>query len=202
VRGWEETSSPLHEERLDAVMAQLLAGGAESVVDLGCGSGSLLKRLAAEPQIRRIAGVDSSAQALDVAQRQLADGAAADRITLWHGYVTDLDADLGSFDAAVLVETIEHLDPAELAAVERGVFARLRPRIIIVTTPNCECNALLGVPAGRFRHADHRFEWDRRSFELWAVGVARRHGYGVVLHCVGPASARFGSATQMAVWQR
>jgi small RNA 2'-O-methyltransferase len=203
VRGREETSSPLHEERLDAVMAQLLASGVESVVDLGCGSGSLLRRLAAEPQFRSIVGVDSSALALEVAQQQLtADGAAEDRATLWHGYVTDLDPDLGNFDAAVLVETIEHLDPADLGALERSVFARLRPRLVIITTPNCEYNVVLGVPAGRLRHAEHQFEWDRRSFGEWAEGVAGRHGYDVALHGIGPANALYGSATQMAVWHR
>ena len=37
------------------------------------------------------------------------------------------------------------------------------------------------LPAGEFRHPDHRFEWTRAEFASWAEGVAERYGYSVRL---------------------
>lgn len=202
MRGWEETTSSLHDERLDAVMQQLLAHGAESVADLGCGAGALLRRLVDVPHITRVIGVDSSARALDTARELLTPpgGAMDSRVTLRQGSVTDVHADVADCDAVVLVETIEHLDPARLGTLEHTVFTRLRPRLVIITTPNREYNTLHGLAEGQLRHADHRFEWDRRKFETWAAGVAGRNGYDVAFHGIGPANAWFGSSTQMAVF--
>ena len=42
-----------------------------------------------------------------------------------------------------------------------------------------------GLPAGKFRHKDHRFEWTRAQFEAWAQGVAARFGYNVRFGPVG-----------------
>ncbi len=35
------------------------------------------------------------------------------------------------------------------------------------------------LPAGRFRHRDHRFEWTREQFHAWAHGAGDRFGYTV-----------------------
>lgn len=204
VLGWEETSTPFHEERLDAVLEQLLTGGAETVLDLGCGSGALLERLVREPGLRRIVGVDPSRLALAAAEERLvaADGTRDERLSLRQGSVTALDEDLAGFDAAALVETIEHLEPARLSAMERALFARLAPGRVVMTTPNREYNTVYGLAAGEHRHPHHRFEWDRPKFERWATGVADRNGYGVAFQGIGPAHALYGSSTQMAVFER
>ena len=58
------------------------------------------------------------------------------------------------------------------------------------------------LPAGRFRHKDHRFEWSRLEFESWAKSVADRFGYSVHFLPVGPTDAMVGAPTQMAVFAR
>jgi 3' terminal RNA ribose 2'-O-methyltransferase Hen1 len=204
VAGWEETNSTLHEARIDAVIERLLSSGATTVVDLGCGAGSLLLRLLAEPHLRRIVGIDSSSRALLLAKQLLTseDGTIDPRLSVRQATVTDVQEDLEAFDAAVMVETIEHLDPALLGRLERSVFVRMRPRLVVLTTPNSEYNTLLGLEPGEYRHQDHRFEWDRRRFERWGRGVANRTGYRVEFEGVGPANAWYGSATQLAVFRR
>jgi hypothetical protein len=63
------------------------------------------------------------------------------------------------FEAAVVVEVIEHLDPPRLAAFERVLFEFARPRTVVLTTPNREYNVKWEtLPARKFRHCDHRFE--------------------------------------------
>jgi hypothetical protein len=113
------------------------------------------------------------------------------------------DKRLAGFDAATLIEVIEHLDPPRLTACERVVFEQAQPRTVVVTTPNAEYNAVFpALPAGRFRHKDHRFEWTREQFAAWATAVGERFGYNVRFVPVGPEDHSFGAPTQMAVFTR
>ena len=113
------------------------------------------------------------------------------------------DARLAGFDAAAVVEVIEHLDPPRLAAFERVVFEFARPGHVVLTTPNAEYNVRWPtLPAGRFRHRDHRFEWTRAEFQAWAAAVAERFGYAVRFGPVGPVDEEVGSPTQMGIFTR
>lgn len=195
----------LHNERLEKVFHALLESGSESVLDLGCGPGELMSRLAAEKRFRRIAGVDTSLEALAEARRLLfaeEHDRGEGHLSLHHASFTDLIEDLTDFDAAVMVETIEHVEPHRLSAIERTLFARYRPRTILVTTPNREYNVFYGVPECDFRHRDHRFEWSRSKFRKWSEGVAGRHGYRVAFDDIGAVDPELGSSTQMATFSR
>lgn len=194
-------SSDLHEERLCAAADAVRDAGARSVVDLGCGDGALFLRLADDPSIERLVGLDISAAALARLRARLALGAPrVRRIELRQASMTDPQRDLAGFDCATLIETIEHVDPADLSRLERAVFAAMRPLTVIVTTPNAEFNALLGVPARRFRHPDHRFEWPRARFRRWARRVAGGV-YAVGFRDIGGCHPDLGGASQMAVFR-
>jgi hypothetical protein len=108
---------------------------------------------------------------------------------------------LKGYDAAVLMEVIEHVDPPRLAALEHAVFGTARPRAVVVTTPNAEYTVRYEtLEAGRMRHRDHRFEWTRAEFAAWAEGVAERRGYVVELRPVGEVDAELGPPTQLALF--
>jgi 3' terminal RNA ribose 2'-O-methyltransferase Hen1 len=192
--------SELHLQRLDMVTRHLLDSGATSVLDLGCGPGELLQRLAMQAQFSRIVGIDIDQRALDAARRNLGLGwpNPADRVQVRYGSFEEADGDLCGYDAAALVETIEHIDPGRLSRVERAVFAGMRPRTVLVTTPNQEYNVLHGMAPNRLRHRGHRFEWDRARFRQWAEGIASRHAYRVHFFDIGPPDPQRGSSTQMA----
>jgi 3' terminal RNA ribose 2'-O-methyltransferase Hen1 len=196
----------LHEQRLAAVLAVITGSGAHSVLDLGCGSGKLIAELLKERGLERIVGLDVSHRALETAARRLhLDGMAPrqrERVELLHGSLTYRDGRLRGFDAAAVVEVIEHLDAPRLGAFERALFGYARPATVIVTTPNAEYNALFdGLPDGSFRHADHRFEWTRAQFAEWAARVAAHHGYRVELSGIGPENDEFGCPSQLAVFR-
>ncbi len=197
----------LNDERLDRVAAMLKASGATSVVDLGCGEGRLLRRLLDERQFTRIVGVDVApavlARAGDRLRLERLPDMQRKRIALLQGSLVYRDDRLKGFDAAALVEVIEHLEPERLPAFEAVVFGHARPGTVIVTTPNAEHNALFASLAlGAFRHADHRFEWSRADFTRWAEGVAARHSYTVAFEGIGPAHEAYGAPTQMGVFTR
>jgi len=195
-------TSWLHEQRLADTHEAIRRCGARTVLDLGCGDGDLLVRLAREPKIERVVGVDICGTSLERLRGRLKalEGAATAQVDLVHGSIIEGSPIGSGFDCAVLVEIIEHIDPNRLSVLERAVFAGLKTTTVVVTTPNAEFNPLLGVPAHRFRHPDHRFEWDRRKFRRWASGVARRNGYQVDCSDIAGRHPTHGGASQMAVF--
>ncbi|HEX6347647.1 3' terminal RNA ribose 2'-O-methyltransferase Hen1 [Umezawaea sp.] len=198
---------PLAVRRRESVLAAVRACGARRVLDLGCGEGALLRELVKEPSITEVLGVDVSSRALAVAERRLhldtLSDRARERITLRQSSLTYADAGLAGYDAAVLMEVVEHLEEDRLPALEHAVFAAAEPGTVIVTTPNVEYNALFdSLPPNTFRHADHRFEWTRAQFREWGDGVGLRYGYAVSYLPVGPSDPVLGSPTQLAVFTR
>jgi len=186
-----EEKISLNTQRLGAVLAALKSSGAASVADLGCGEGKLLRELLADRQFKRIVGLDVSIRSLEIAQRRLkldpARGPRSDRIQLLHGSLLYRDERIANFDAAAIVEVIEHFDPPRLSAFERAIFECAKPKTVVVTTPNQEYNIKWeSLPAGEFRHTDHRFEWTRAEFQQWAERVAQSHGYTARFVGIGP----------------
>jgi 3' terminal RNA ribose 2'-O-methyltransferase Hen1 len=195
----------LNEQRHAAVLAALRACGARSILDLGCGEGRLLRLLLDGRQFERIVGMDVSVQALQRAAQRIGyerlPPKQKERIELIHGSLIYRDRRLAAFDAAAVVEVIEHLDPPRLSAFERVLFECARPATIVLTTPNREYNSLWeSLPAGSFRHADHRFEWTRAEFQAWANRISQQHGYDARFSAVGPEDATLGPPTQMAIF--
>lgn len=198
---------PLAPQRAEAVLQALADVSAHTVADVGCGEGALLSRLITDPAMTTIIGTDVSARALANAERRLNLREASDRqrerIRLLQSSVTYDDSRLSGLDAIVLMEVVEHVDAERLPALEASVFAAAAPSTVIVTTPNSDYNALFeSLPAGRFRHPDHRFEWSRAEFAAWSSGVAERHGYAVEYRHVGDVDASLGSPTQLALFRK
>jgi 3' terminal RNA ribose 2'-O-methyltransferase Hen1 len=197
----------LNEQRLSAVLAALRASGAKRVLDLGCGEGQLLRLLLEDARFEEIVGLEVSYRALEVASDRLhldrMPPKRRERIRLMHGSIVYRDSRLTGFDAAAVVEVIEHLDPPRLSAFERVLFEFARPATVVMTTPNAEYNSRwASLPAGQFRHRDHRFEWARAQFESWCHGNASRFSYTVRFAPVGPEDPDVGSPTQMAIFTR
>ncbi|OLF12988.1 3' terminal RNA ribose 2'-O-methyltransferase Hen1 [Actinophytocola xinjiangensis] len=195
----------LAQARRAAILAELASAGATRVVDLGCGEGNLLRELVADRSFTEIVGVDVAARVLRAANRRLRLDELPDqrRVRLLQGSVTYADDRLAGFDAVVLSEVVEHVDPPRLGALAAAVFGTAAPTAVIVTTPNAEYNACWeSLPAGRFRHPDHRFEWTRAEFAAWSDGVGAEFGYRVRRVPVGPVDERVGAPTQLAVFTR
>lgn len=196
-------TTKLHEDRLDLVMELLVHRHARRVLDLGCGEGHLLSRLVACPQFEKIVGIDTCIEALAQAQRALPLAEILEgRLTLMYGSFCEGDPRHARFDAAVMLETIEHVDPRRLSGVERFVFAQVCPSLVVITTPNGEFNRILHMGQRAHRHPDHMFEWSRPRFESWARGVARRNGYLVEFGGIGDSHPVFGQPSQLAVFSK
>lgn len=202
-----EKALNLNQQRLKEVVEKLLQYNVKSVLDLGCGEGKLLRLLMKEKSILRIAGTDVSVRALEIGAAKLRMEEMSElqkkRLTIFQSSLMYRDKRFSGFDAICLIEVIEHMEFDRVAALERVVFEFARPHLAIVTTPNSEYNANFpNLPAGKFRHSDHRFEWTRAEFESWANNVANRFGYAVEFFPIGTLDPEKGAPTQMAVFLR
>jgi 3' terminal RNA ribose 2'-O-methyltransferase Hen1 len=197
----------LNEQRLSAVTQTIQATGARRVLDLGCGQGKLTNLLLKVSGIDFVMGLDVSHRSLEIAARRLRLDTMAprqrERVELAQGSLTYRDKRLEGFDAAAIVEVIEHIDPSRLDSFERVIFTYAQPMHVVVTTPNVEYNVRFEtLPSDTLRHRDHRFEWTRAEFHDWANGVAARHSYAVTFEPIGPVDPDVGPPTQMAVFSR
>ena len=202
-----DTPEPLADRRIAAVAQALADSHAARVLDLGCGEGRLLEALMASPQFTDIVGVDVSVAALARSERRLRLERLPERqrkrLKLLQGSLTYRDRRLAGYDAAAVVEALEHIDPGRLPMFEQAVFGHAQPKTVVVTTPNREYNVLYpGIPEGGLRHPDHRFEWTRAEFRAWADAVAESHGYTVTHQAVGEVDTTHGAPTQMGIFQR
>jgi 3' terminal RNA ribose 2'-O-methyltransferase Hen1 len=202
----DETTEPtiapvsLNEQRLQTVVAVLKEYGAKRVVDLGCGEGKLV----AEPQFSEILGMDVTYRSIEIAQTRVLARLLIDqqqRLQIIQGSLTYRDDRLAGYDAATVIEVIEHMDIDRLATFERVLFDCARPQLVIVTTPNIEYNVNYpNLAAGKLRHVDHRFEWTRTEFENWGKTVQDNYSYSVEFRPIGDGDSAVGSPTQMAVF--
>lgn len=197
----------LNDERMARVVETLTGLGAASVLDLGCGEGRLIRELLRHRRFARITGVEVAPRVLATAADRLRLDHMPDlqrrRVELLQGSLVYHDDRLKGFDAAAVVEVMEHIDAERLPSFEQAMFGDARPGAVIVTTPNAEYNALFPtLTAGAMRHPDHRFEWTRTEFEHWAASVAQAHGYEVRFEGIGAADSALGAPTQMGVFVR
>jgi 3' terminal RNA ribose 2'-O-methyltransferase Hen1 len=198
----------LHEQRIAAVVDALKEATPliRRIVDMGCGEGRLLQALITDRQFTEVVGADVSSGMLTIAEKRLQldclPAADRGRVKLIQGSILYRDRRLEGYDAVTLVEVIEHIDEDRLDVVRKVLFEHLRPRRVIITTPNAEYNARFPmIPSGAMRHADHRFELTRDQFQDWCDG-ATTYGFAVRFAGIGPEDPAVGSPTQMAIFDR
>ena len=201
----QKRKETLHEIRIKVVADKLVASGAESVLDLGCGEGKLIRQLLTQKQFKQIVGMDVSYSELIKAKERMHFEEMApkqkERVQLFQGSLTYKDQRLNGFDAAAVVEVIEHLDLNRLRAFERVLFEFAKPRTIVLTTPNQEYNSTWDkLGAGDMRHNDHRFEWTRKEFNDWCQSMANTYNYRIEILPIGDEVENIGAPSQMAIF--
>ncbi|SUV52948.1 Trans-aconitate methyltransferase [Bergeyella zoohelcum] len=188
------------------VVEKLIESGSERVLDLGCGEGKLIKLLLKERQFTEIVGMDVSYSELLKAKEKLhfdeMPPKQKEKLQLFQGALTYRDQRLHGFDAAAVVEVIEHLDLNRLQAFERVLFGFAQPKTIVLTTPNKEYNVMWEqLEAENMRHDDHRFEWTREEFQQWADKIGKMYNYSVEILPIGYEEENIGAPSQMAIFR-
>ncbi len=164
-----------------------------------------MKELIRDKSFTEIVGVDVSLRSLEIAQKRLGLERLPDqikkRIKLLHGSLMYRDKRYNGFDVATVVEVVEHLDMPRMEAFERVLFEYAKPKKVILTTPNREYNAMWeNMSVNDLRHKDHRFEWSREEFHVWANRIAEKYKYSIHFLPIGLEDAKVGAPTQMGVF--
>jgi ubiquinone/menaquinone biosynthesis C-methylase UbiE len=130
---WLETQAgmPLLREVAQRTFELIGLGGGESVLDVGCGTGVLLPRLAdAVGPTGRVTGLDRSSGFLARAHRRLVEAGIEDRVTLVRGDALALPFPNGSFDVVHVERVLMHLDDPDAAIRELARVARPGGRVV------------------------------------------------------------------------
>jgi len=201
----QKRKETLHEKRIKIVADKITQSGAVNVLDLGCGEGKLIRQLIKQKQFTQIVGMDVSYNQLIKAKERLhfdeMSPKQKERINFFQGSITYKDKRLEGFDAAAVVEVIEHLDLNRLKAFERVLFEFAKPKTIVLTTPNKEFNIMWEkLDVDEMRHDDHRFEWTRKEFAEWANKIGQMYHYQVELLPIGEEFENAGAPSQMAIF--
>ncbi len=201
----QKRKETLHDKRIKLVAEKITESGAERVLDLGCGEGKLIRQLIKQKQFSEIVGMDVSYNELIKAKERLhfeeMSPKQKERINLFQGSLTYKDQRLEGFDAAAVVEVIEHLDLNRLKAFERVLFEFAKPKTVVLTTPNQEFNVMWDkLDAEEMRHDDHRFEWTRKEFLEWSNKIGETYNYKVELFPIGDEVENIGAPSQMAIF--
>jgi len=202
-----ERSASLNSQRMEAVKNAVLASGAASVIDLGCGECRLTSMMLDCKQIQHITACDVSVKELEKAAQRLhldrMEPYRRSKLTLMQASLTYKDKRFAGHDCACVVEVIEHIEPTRIPAFERAVFEFAAPKTVILTTPNREYNANYEfLPEDELRHDDHRFEWTRAEFTDWTKHICEKFGYSCEISGIGDNDEKLGTPTQMGVFTK
>jgi len=165
------TYRPVH----DAVLRALRRHAPASVLDLGCGTGQLLRRLADELPLRRLVGCDFSAGMLAHATTRLSGAHCSP--TLIRGDALRLPFRDGTFDAVVSTEAFHWFPDQDAAIGEIGrvlvrdgvlLLAFVNPPLGLVSEAIHVASRLLGAPLRWPTAAALRRKLERGGFEVLA----------------------------------
>jgi len=200
-----ETKLSLNQARLQSVLDEVIASGARTVIDMGCGEGNLTRMLIREKQLQKVAATDVSSTVLEWAKEKLKvdrmHETLQEKLTLFQSSLTYRDKRFEGFDCACVVEVIEHMDPPRMDAFARVLFGYSKPKTVVLTTPNIEYNVNYEfIKGSSLRHGDHRFEWNREQFATWAQSVCEKYNYRATIKEIGELDGENGAPTQMGVF--
>ena len=86
-----------------------------NILDIGCGPGDVMLRLAAARPSVRITAIDGSNAMIELARKAVQRAGLRQRVTTLHGYVPGLPLEEHSFDAVLSKDLLHHLpDPMVL----------------------------------------------------------------------------------------
>ena len=186
------------------------------VADFGCAEGKFVRRLKKLSNVEEIACIDcddmSIEQCLYEARPLTWDYLFGRhkplKLSVFKGSVSERDTCLKSFDAITCIELIEHLSGPVLSQMPQNIFGFIRPKIVIITTPNKEYNVLFPElkNSSKLRHWDHKFEWTRSQFNAWCLSIIETYPqYSYEITGVGEPPNNFqsiGFCTQIAIFTK
>lgn len=195
----------LNDLRIQKITETIKSKEISSIIDLGCGEGKYVKEFLKISKLDKVTGIEVSTTTLTKAEQRINIDRLPEKVrgklSLLQGSLTYNDKRVQGYDLATCIEVIEHIDEDRLDAFKQSLFGFAKPKHVILTTPNAEFNVTFeSLPKGKLRHSDHRFEWDRKTFEQWCNDICSDYGYKATFDTIGEVHPEYGAPTQMAIF--
>jgi ubiquinone/menaquinone biosynthesis C-methylase UbiE len=118
---------------IDDYMAGLVQSPADSVLELGCGTGAVARAIARRPEVRGpVAAVDISPRLIEAARRLAEEGGLGGRIDFGVGDAHGLPLPDGGFDLVVMHNLLSHVaHPAGVLAEGRRLLEPGSGRLVV-----------------------------------------------------------------------
>lgn len=193
----------LNDLRKEAIAAVLDANDVQTVIDLGCGDGSLIAFLVARQRYARIAGMDVCVKNIETARKKLTFAHARfPQENIFPGSLTYSDSRMAGYDAAILSEVIEHFEPGRMPLVIKNILGEAKPRVLVLTTPNKDYNSQYALLDESMRHPDHRHEFCETEFKEFCQKCAADYCYEYEISEIGASMPDVGAPTLMGVFKK
>ncbi|CAF0808296.1 unnamed protein product, partial [Brachionus calyciflorus] len=190
---------PLYIQRYDYVLNYLNKFKCKTIMDIGCAECKFIHFLKQmNDDLNLIVGVDMDDEVLEKGKNKFTDNL----VDIIHPRKNPLDVFIikgdisqpdkyfldkfsyenSGLEFVSLIEIIEHMYEETLDKCIDTVFSQLKPKYVLITTPNSEFNIVFEELDQnnnnkrehderkinpKFRHWDHKFEWTRLEFETW-----------------------------------
>lgn len=163
-------------------LALVVAPSPENVLDVGCGTGQLLRLLAARvPRARALVGVDPAQGMIDVAEKSAAD----DRLRFLLGTSEHLEFSDASFDLVVSTTSFDHWADRRKGLDECARVLRPGGHLVLADL----ISPLLGPTTVFPRHRDRARTPKRTESLLLAAGFRHVRWHHVYEHVIKAAEA-------------
>jgi len=187
-RNINSDAAGLPDQRIAFVSKILRLNGVKSILELGCGDMSNgIKQLRSVEQFTSITGVDiDSLELKRGVPYALGVSGKPKKVRVFVGDATIPCREWlpppthdKPPDAVISLEVVEHLHSKTLSNFPKAIFGVIQPRLTILTTPNADFNVVLRRVFGelsfknKFRHWDHKFEWNRFEIKEWCQRVVK-----------------------------
>eukprot|EP01126_Amoeba_proteus_P050720 TRINITY_DN6014_c0_g1_i5.p1 TRINITY_DN6014_c0_g1~~TRINITY_DN6014_c0_g1_i5.p1 ORF type:complete len:685 (-),score=124.86 TRINITY_DN6014_c0_g1_i5:3-2057(-) len=153
------------------------------VLDLGCSGGSLSVLVTSTFPNCHVTSIDGDPRVLHLRRlRTKQITPICDNIVLPTSNLESWKADL-----VIFCEVIEHFVLQERNKVLKFILQFLRPKNLVITTPNGEFNKFIPfLHDNGFRHVDHQIEYTQEEFKTQVVSEIEKCGYVVTFHDMYP----------------
>jgi 2-polyprenyl-3-methyl-5-hydroxy-6-metoxy-1,4-benzoquinol methylase len=191
--GSRSYDDPDHRKRFD-LLASAIGNTIrfDSLLDVGCGPGLLLRSLT--PQHARLAGVDASETAIELAKNvKLATEPLSARADLFRADCTALPFDADTFDVVTCLDVLEHLPVFDVqSAIDEMIRVARRHLIVSINSDNPYHYHPTILSPGTWRamlgaHGDIRHDLELEAVLAQRVAVERDE-YSFYCYSVAEAS--------------
>ena len=156
-------------QRFKTIISVLANYDINSIIEFGCGNGYFIPMLISQNKYSKIAAIDKNEKKINKLKSKYKD------VIFYNGSFLKENNEFRQYDCIIGIEIIEHLFEDEINVLSKIIFSKIKPKVIIFTTPNIEYNINLPILHGGFRNIDHKFEFNPKELNQYGKSICLKY---------------------------